>query len=141
MLENAMVFLHDHPGCRAGEVAAVLGVTKSACQGLLSALREAGKVQREGKGAGMRYWTTEDRDRIEAEKSGKRHSGRVVRGRALPDCVADLMVTIAQEPGRWTEERIAASGAWEREMVALAAGQLLAEGDVVLNGDGTYSPA
>lgn len=50
------------------------------------------------------------------------------------------VATIRDEPGKWSEQRIADAGAFDREQVAEVCGLLLDAGEITLSPDGTYAP-
>lgn len=96
----------------------------------LRALLDAGGIQKTGRTRAARYHLTETLDRQTAAQADD------------PPVTArrDILRTVHSEAGKWTEERIAATGAFTREQVAFACAQLLAQGEIAMNPDGTYSP-
>lgn len=104
---------------------------------VLAQLRDDLAVRATGHSRTARWNLTETLDHAAAERNG-------TVGRVGPSgekrCRDDVLATIRSEPGKWTEQRIADAGAWDREQVADACGGLLDEGAVELLGDGTYRP-
>jgi hypothetical protein len=103
---------------------------------VLTKLREANVIQASHRNRHARWSLTETLDRQIAERNGTRGA----HGAELGRCRDDVLQTIRSEPGEWSEQRIADSGAWDREQVADACGVLLVDGLVQLCPDGTYVP-
>jgi len=101
----------------------------------LQALRERRVIQSTGFSRTARWHLTTTLDRQTAEKHGKDAPNM------SPRCRSDILSTIRSDPGEWSEKRITETGAWDREDVAAACGYLLDAGEIVLDPDGTYSPA
>lgn len=121
--------LRRHLDCGVGEL-----------QGDLKALRAAGSIDKEGVTTQSRWSLTSTLDRQIAERNGGAYRGHPGVGRSRADRLSDILATIRSDPSAWTEQRISNSGAWDREQVAEACGQLLEDGAIILNPDGTYRP-
>lgn len=100
---------------------------------ILHRLRDAGVVRSTGKSRGARWHLTATLDAAAAELTTAKRNGA-----PLQRCRAEVLSTVRLEPNAWTEQRIAEAGAFDREQVAEACGQLLVDGLVLLNADGTY---
>ncbi|HET6866302.1 MAG TPA: hypothetical protein VFH80_10275 [Solirubrobacteraceae bacterium] len=129
--------------CKSGAIAERAELAPHMVKEMLVRLRDEGLVRMTGPKNRHALWhLTETLDRQTAEKHGTRDPE--IRAAHIKDqvrCREDVLSTIRSDPGQWTEQRIADTGAWDREQVADACGYLLNDGLVILDADGTYRPA
>lgn len=106
---------------------------------LLGRLQELARAGRVVHNDDDRTWqTTESKDAEIARRNGLKGMGAA---RHLPQLRGRVAAAIAADPGALTEPRLALHLGADREDVALVCGDLLDDGEVALNPDGTYRTA
>lgn len=121
---------------KVAQVAQAIGVTPAAARQHLKRLVNAGLIDAQGATASRVYRSKRSADQAAAARPQAKKTG--VNG-SLPNLKALVLNAIARDPGELHEEGLAFALDVDREDVAVACGELLDHGDVVLHADGCYS--
>lgn len=140
--ERILQFIREHEPVRFGQLhrSPELGLERATILRSLERLMERSLVQRTGERAGTRYNLTETLDRRTAEAAGlrgKTHSERRLATVQIKQTKAGVLRALSGGE-LLAEPTLAGILGQDREHVALACGELLEEGLVELQPDGTY---
>lgn len=131
-----LAYVHEHGRVKAAAVAEAVGISVEAVRQHLKALVDSSQIQAEGATSSRVYFTTSNGDHAAGTRRQAKSTGTTA---PLPQLKRQVLDAIARDPGALTEDRIAQALHVDREDVAVATGELLDQGDVILAPDGTYT--
>jgi predicted transcriptional regulator len=131
-----LAYVQEHGETKVADIAAAMGMSREAVGQHLKALRDNGDLQARGATSSRVYFSTAHGDQAAAGRGHAKGTGSSV---PLPRLKQRVTNAIARDPGSLNEERLALALDVDREDIAVATGELLDAGDVLLQADGTYT--